>query len=298
MRLVHLTDPHLSTLDDEKLLKLRGKRWSGYLSWLKNRRNHYLPAVLERLVEAVRAEKADQILLTGDLVHIGLRSEIAQAAEWLTTLGPAGKVMLVPGNHDIYARGSAGAVFQAWSDYLFQAVNDSIPEDAADQYPVVRKLGKLSLIGLSTACVTPVFMASGRLGDQQLHRLAELLRQAAAEGQMVVLLIHHPPLPGMTNWRKGLDDAAALEDVLKQHPPLLIFYGHLHYNREQQWGDSRIYCTAAASSVSDASYRVIDIDDRDDCRDFRMSLKSVAIESGGDPTFVTIDEQTWQVPKN
>ena len=298
MRLVHLTDPHLSTLDDEKLLKLRGKRWSGYLSWLKNRRNHYLPAVLERLVEAVRAEKADQILLTGDLVHIGLRSEIAQAAEWLTTLGPAGKVMLVPGNHDIYARGSAGAVFQAWPDYLFQAVNDSNPEDAADQYPVVRKLGKLSLIGLSTACVTPVFMASGRLGDQQLHRLAELLRQAAAEGQMVVLLIHHPPLPGMTNWRKGLDDAAALEDVLKQHPPLLIFYGHLHYNREQQWGDSRIYCTAAASSVSDASYRVNDIDDRDDCRDFRMSLKSVAIESGGDPTFVTIDEQTWQVPKN
>ena len=298
MRLVHLTDPHLSTLDDEKLLKLRGKRWSGYLSWLKNRRNHYLPAVLERLVEAVRAEKADQILLTGDLVHIGLRSEIAQAAEWLTTLGPAGKVMLVPGNHDIYARGSAGAVFQAWSDYLFQAVNDSNPEHAADQYPVVRKLGKLSLIGLSTACVTPVFMASGRLGDQQLHRLAELLRQAAAEGQMVVLLIHHPPLPGMTNWRKGLDDAAALEDVLKQHPPLLIFYGHLHYNREQQWGDSRIYCTAAASSVSDASYRVIDIDDRDDCRDFRMSLKSVAIESGGDPTFVTIDEQTWQVAKN
>ena len=295
MRLVHLTDPHLSTLDGEKLLSLRGKRWSGYLSWRKNRRNHLLPAVLNNLVDAVRAENADQILLTGDLVHIGLGSEITQAAEWLTTLGSAGKVMLVPGNHDTYGKGSAEAVFQSWSDYLFQTVHGSEPEQPAGQFPVVRKLGKLSLIGLSTACVTPVFMATGKLGDEQLQRLAELLQQAASEGQMVALLIHHPPLPGMTIWRKALVDAAALETVLKQYPPSLIFYGHLHYNRDQQWGDARIYCTAAASSVSDASYRVIDIDDGDNYRNFRMSLKSLSIETGANPAFVTIDEQSWQV---
>jgi 3',5'-cyclic AMP phosphodiesterase CpdA len=297
MRLVHLTDPHLSTLDGEKLLSLRGKRWSGYLSWRKNRRNHYLPAVLNNLVDAVRAENADQILLTGDLVQIGLGSEITQAAEWLTTLGSAGKVMLVPGNHDTYGKGSAEAVFQSWSDYLFQTVHGSEPEQPAGQFPVVRKLGKLSLIGLSTACVTPVFMATGKLGDEQLQRLAELLQQAASEGQMVALLIHHPPLPGMTNWRKALVDAAALETVLKQYPPSLIFYGHLHYNRDQQWGDARIYCTAAASSVSDASYRVIDIDDGDNYRNFRMNLKSLSIEAGAEPAFVTIDEQSWQVSK-
>ena len=297
MRLVHLTDPHLSTLDGEKLLSLRGKRWSGYLSWRKNRRNHLLPAVLNNLVDAVRAENADQILLTGDLVQIGLGSEITQAAEWLTTLGSAGKVMLVPGNHDTYGKGSAEAVFQSWSDYLFQTVHGSEPEQPAGQFPVVRKLGKLSLIGVSTGCVTPVFMATGKLGNEQLERLAELLQQAASECQMVALLIHHPPLPGMTNWRKALVDAAALEAVLKQNPPSLIFYGHLHYNRDQQWGDARIYCTAAASSVSDASYRVIDIDDGDNYRNFRMNLKSLSIEAGAEPAFVTIDEQSWQVSK-
>ena len=297
MRLVHLTDPHLSTLDGEKLLSLRGKRWSGYLSWRKNRRNHFLPAVLNNLVDAVRAENADQILLTGDLVHIGLGSEITQAADWLTTLGSAGKVMLVPGNHDIYSKGSAEAVLQTWSDYLFQPAHGSETEQLTGQFPVVRKLGKLSLIGVSTGCVTPVFMATGKLGNEQLERLAELLQQAASEGQMVALLIHHPPLPGMTIWRKALVDAAALEAVLKQYPPSLIFYGHLHYNRDQQWGDTRIYCTAAASSVSDASYRVIDIDDGDNYRSFRMNLKSLSIESGAKPAFVTIDEQSWQVPK-
>ncbi len=297
MRLVHLTDPHLSTLDGEKLSALRGKRWSGYLSWRKNRRKHYLTAVLNRLVDAVRAEKADQILLTGDLVHIGLATEIAQAAQWLTSLGPAEQVMLVPGNHDIYAKGSAEAVLQAWSNYMFQSIQPLDSTHAAGQFPVVRKLGKLSLIGLSTACVTPLFMASGKLGEEQLRKLDKLLQNAAAEDQMVVLLIHHPPLPGMTNWRKALTDATALETVLKSHPPPLIFYGHLHYNREYLWGDSRVYCTAAASSVSDASFRVIDVENQNDHWAFQMSLKSLAIKTAGELEFVTIDEQAWQVPK-
>lgn len=297
MRLVHLTDPHLSTLDAESLFTLKGKRWSGYLSWRKNRRKHFLPAVLDTLVTSIKAENADQILLTGDLVHIGLDSEIAQATEWLKTLGTAEKVMLVPGNHDIYANGSADSVFKAWSDYLFQTDQpaDSVP--ASDQFPVVRKLGKLSLIGVSTGCVTPVFMASGKLGEAQLKRLDSLLEQAATEGQMVVLLIHHPPLPGMTNWRKALRDTKALEGVLKRYPPVLVLYGHLHHNHEQQLAESRIYCTAAASSISDASYRVIDIEDKDGDWAFRMRLKSIDIDEGGQPAFVTIDDQAWQLTK-
>jgi 3',5'-cyclic AMP phosphodiesterase CpdA len=297
MRLVHLTDPHLSTLEGEKLSALRGKRWSGYLSWRKNRRKHYLAAVLDRLVDAVKAENADQILLTGDLVHIGLGSEIEQAAQWLRSLGPAEQVMLVPGNHDIYAKGSDEDVVKAWSDYLFQSNEILDSKQAADEYPVVRKLGKLSFIGLSTGCITPVFMASGKLGGEQLRRLDGLLHEAADDDQTVVLLIHHPPLPGMTNWRKGLIDAPALEAVLNNHPPLLIFYGHLHYNREHLWGDSRIFCTAAASSVSDASYRVIDVEDHDDHWSLQMSLKSLEIKPAGELGFVTIDEQAWQVPK-
>jgi 3',5'-cyclic AMP phosphodiesterase CpdA len=295
MRLVHLTDPHLSTLEGEKFFQLRGKRRSGYLSWYKNRRKHYLPTVLDKLVESVRAENADQILLTGDLVHIGLKTEIAQAYQWLTTLGSAENVMLVPGNHDIYGEDSADAVFQLWSDYLFQAKQSSGSED---QFPVVRKLGKISLIGLTTACVTPIFMASGKLRSRQLERLDRLLQQATTDGQLVVLLIHHPPLPGMTNWRKGLADAAALQDILKRHPISMIFYGHLHHNHEQRLGDSRIYCTASASSVSDASYRVIDIEESKDSWVFRMSLKSVDLVDRERLAFVTTDERNWQIPKS
>lgn len=297
MRLIHVTDPHLSSLDDEKFSSLSGKRRSGYLSWRKNRRKQYLPSVLDKLSGAVRAEKPDQVLCTGDLVHIGLATEIAQATEWLTSFAPAEQLMLVPGNHDIYAKGSADAVVEAWSDYMLQANQPSHSEQAAGEFPVVRKLGKLSLIGLSTGCVTPLFMASGTLGGKQLLKLDNLLRKAAAEEQMVVLLIHHPPLPGMTNWRKALTDASALDSILKKYPPLLVFYGHLHYNREHLWGDSRIFCTAAASSISDASYRVVDAQDGNDHWDFKIKLKSLSIKTNGNLEFVTIDEQAWQVAK-
>lgn len=296
MRLIHLTDPHLSNLDGEKFSTLGGKRWSGYLSWLKNRRKQYLPAVLDRLTDAVKAENADQILLTGDLVQIGLETEISQAAGWLTSLGSAGQLMLVPGNHDIYAQGSADAVNQTWSEYLFHGEHTASVGQTG-QFPVLRRLGQLDLIGLSTACVTPVFMASGKLGKEQLKKLAELLDQAESENRFVCLLIHHPPLPGMTKWRKALTDANALQAVLEGHSPMLIFHGHLHHNREQQWGDSRIYCTAAASSVSDASYRVIDIEDKGDSWSFQMTLKSVAMGSANELGFVAIDEQSWQLSK-
>jgi len=297
MRLVHLTDPHMSSLDGESLSTLRGKRWSGYLSWRKNRRKRFLPEVLDKLTAAIKAENADQILLTGDLIQIGLENEITQATGWLDQLGPAEQVMLVPGNHDIYAEGSADAVYRAWSHYLFN--DDQVaPANAADNFPVLRKMGKLRLIGLSTACVTPVFMATGKLGEEQLKKLDVLLRQAASEDCVVCLLIHHPPLPGMTNWRKGLADAEALEAVLERHPPLLIFYGHLHHNRELQWGDSHIFCTAAASSISESSYRVIDFEDRKDCWDFRMTLKSIAIDDRDKLKFAVVDEQTWQLSKN
>ena len=297
MRLVHLTDPHLSSLADQRFNSLRGKRWSGYLSWRKNRSKRFLPAVLERLTESVRSENADQILLTGDLIQIGLPTEVQQATEWLSSLGPASQVMLVPGNHDIYAKGSAEVINQAWAEYLYGGISSS-DTGVEETFPVVRRLGSLSLVGLSSACVTPVFMATGKLGVAQLEKVAELLEREAEQGQLVCLLIHHPPLAGMTKWRKSLEDAPQLQAVLERHPPQLLFHGHLHHNRELQWGNSRIYCTAAGSSIADASYRVIDIEDCGDSWSFLMALKSIAIDQRGEVEFLQVDEQSWRAPKN
>lgn len=293
MRFVHMTDPHLTSLDGLGLSQLFGKRWSGYLSWRKNRRRRYRREVLDLLCAAVHAEAADHVLLTGDLAQIGTEGEVCQAAEWLATLDPPERVALVPGNHDAYAPDSEDLLLRAWAAYLFQGRIDD-----GSGFPVPRDCGGVRLIGLMSACVTPVFMAGGRLGVDQLARLDVLLEEAQNERRPVVLLIHHPPLPGMTSARKALADAIELQAVLERYPPMLILHGHLHHNREYLWGGSRVFCTAAASSASDASYRVIDIREQPGAWAVRMRLKTIAIDEAGQVGFVTVDEQAWELPKS
>ncbi len=116
MRLIQLTDPHLSSLESFSFLSVKGKRKSGYLSWYTKRRFIHRPEILERLTQAVHDESPDQILLTGDLVHIGLEDEIIEAARWLRRLGAPEQVMLIPGNHDNYAPDSLAAMNRHWCD--------------------------------------------------------------------------------------------------------------------------------------------------------------------------------------
>jgi 3',5'-cyclic AMP phosphodiesterase CpdA len=85
MRLIHITDPHLTSLDTWSLTRLRGKRWQGYLSWQRNRQWQHRADMLSRLMAAVRAENAAHWLLTGDLAQIGLPDEIAAAADCTLT---------------------------------------------------------------------------------------------------------------------------------------------------------------------------------------------------------------------
>ena len=82
MRLIHITDPHLSSLDGLSFMGLRGKRRSGYLSWYRKRRHVYRPGILDQLTKAVNSHQPDLVLLTGDLIHIGLESEMIEAAAW------------------------------------------------------------------------------------------------------------------------------------------------------------------------------------------------------------------------
>jgi len=61
-----------------------------------------------------------------------------------------------------------------------------------------------------------------------LSRLDAVLSQLGAAGLIRVLLIHHPPLPGMVGWHRGLHDAAALRDILKRVGAELVLHGHEH----------------------------------------------------------------------
>ncbi len=295
MRLIHITDPHLTALEGVPLARLLGKRLLGYLSWRRRRRHLHRPERLAETVAAVRAESPDLILIGGDLCHLGLPEEIAEAGDWLRALAPPESVLLVPGNHDDYRGDSRPALLRHWREYLH------LPDQATaarlgDHYPVERRWPGLTVLGLNSALPTAPGMASGRLGVGQRRRLEERLAAARARGDFVCVLSHHPPLPGQTSRRKGLTDAAALAELLHRHRVDLVLHGHLHSDRDVRVRGLPVLATASASSRdggAPAAYRRVDVvADRDGWR-VRALLRRYREGEG----FATVEEEDWRVPR-
>lgn len=279
MRFIHLSDPHLTTPADCRPRELLGKRLLSYLSWRRRRRFEHRREQLDALMMAVQAHKPDQLLVSGDLTHLGLPSELIQAREWLETLGPPERVTLVPGNHDVFARGSMAAVVQAWSPYLHLGSDVS--------YPVVRRFDGVEVIGLCSAVPTAPLLASGRIGKAQLERLQALLNTPFDGAR--ILMLHHPPLPGMISRRKALADAAALDLLLAGNVDLVV-HGHGHRNIEARSGTVQVLGITSAS-LSIASFRVIDVNAQ---ADGGFEIATCLHESSGDG-FVATAEQRYCV---
>ncbi len=219
--LAHLSDVHLSPVTGFSPRHWNAKRALGFLNWQWARRPVHVRSVADRLVADAVALRADHIAITGDLINLGLPAEYEAALHWLESVGPPERVTVIPGNHDIYTRLHGHGGVTRWAAYMGS-------EEQSLAFPFVRRVGPLALIGLNSAVETPPFVAAGRLGAHQIEVAGELLDQLKSEGAIRVVLIHHPPLPGLANARRGLRDAAHFARMLEVHGAELVLYGHNH----------------------------------------------------------------------
>jgi 3',5'-cyclic AMP phosphodiesterase CpdA len=219
--IAHLSDAHIGPIPRPNLAELLGKRVTGYVNWLYKRAGQHDMGVLARLVADMRAQKPDHVLMTGDIVNIGLPAEIALAKDWLATLGDSGDVSFTPGNHDAYVADATRLVHEIFAPW-------TTSETKTPGFPYLRRRDGVALIGLDTGVPTAPFVASGRLGPAQLETLSGLLLQTRAEGLARVVFLHHPPHVGGARILRGLDDAAAFEAVIARHGAELIVHGHNH----------------------------------------------------------------------
>jgi 3',5'-cyclic AMP phosphodiesterase CpdA len=231
--LAHLSDIHLSPLPAVDLRHWNVKRFLGWLNWQHRRRHVYSRDVLDRIVDDLHAQEPDHIAVTGDLANLGLPAEHAIALDWLGTIGTPDRVTAIPGNHDIYCRIGADLGTERWHPHMSAnsaAADHAIAElmGAELPFPFVRRFGRLAIVALNSAVPTRPFYAIGRLGPEQMRRLASILERLGAEGMMRVVLIHHPPLPGLSKKRHDLQDAAEFADVLTRHGAELVLHGHEH----------------------------------------------------------------------
>jgi 3',5'-cyclic AMP phosphodiesterase CpdA len=227
-KLVHISDPHLSNLDNVSWQQLINKRILGYLSWRYSRRYIHRLDILTALIQDLDTARAHHLIISGDLTHIGTPAECMQVSAWLEKLGSATDISVVPGNHDTYVEADNSQTIDLWSDYI-DSDTDANRQTDETTFPSLRQRGPVAIIGLSTAVPTAPFFATGRLGHAQIERLAQLLLHTGEQGLFRVVVLHHGPLADSNKFRKRLMDSAQFRSVIKAHGAELILHGHGHH---------------------------------------------------------------------
>ncbi len=230
--LAHLSDVHLGPLPKGAAFNdFALKRLIGAVSWKANRRKLHLPHVADAIAADILAEKPDHIAFTGDAVNISAHAEFPRAAEWMARLGDGRTLTFVPGNHDAYVEvpWDKGLAHMApWMEGDMRLAETEISARLHTPFPFVRLRKNVALIGLSSAVPQNLRKAGGTLGPAQLKSLAPLLRDLRERGFARVILIHHPPFPGLAVSRKALTDAAAFRDIIAAEGAELVLHGHNH----------------------------------------------------------------------
>jgi 3',5'-cyclic AMP phosphodiesterase CpdA len=225
--LAHLSDVHLAHLKKRMVFShFQGKRIIGALSWFVNRKGMHRLNIADAIRDSVLKTAPDHIALTGDLVNIAAWPEFIEAAKWVERFGPAERLSIVPGNHDTYVEvpwAEGLARFEPWMTSDRQVT--ATPEH---RFPYVRMRRTTALIGVNSGLPQGYRLASGTVGEHQLRDLRNLLSQLGQQGFYRVVMIHHPPLPGLAPKRKALTDAADLTSVLVDEGCELVLHGHNH----------------------------------------------------------------------
>ena len=223
MKIAHISDPHLSSLDRVRPGELLNKRILGYLSWRLKRRRSHSREMLSRTLADLAGRQPDHLVISGDFTHLGTADECRETETWLNSIGAPDYISIVPGNHDHYIAAESAETTGRWLAWMR---SDPDEDGHADGFPYLRVRGPVALIGLSSAIPTAPFLASGRLGDEQLQRLRVLLETTARRGLYRIVVLHHGPQ--FSGIRRGLTDAGKLLSILSQTGAELLVHGHGH----------------------------------------------------------------------
>lgn len=237
--IAHISDVHITPLAGLAGRHLNVKRALGWMNWHRGRGRVHRADVADLLVADMLLAHPHHIAVTGDLCNIGLPNEYAAALQWLARLGSPEAVSVVPGNHDIYTRLTSHPGVGLWQDYMgSDDFGRGLPgvHATALGFPYVRRVGSVALVGVNSAVETRPFVAAGAVGQTQLEALETVLGALAGSGLARIVLIHHPPLPGLAPDRRALTDAHELEGVLKRVGAELVLHGHNHRDM-LSWGD-------------------------------------------------------------
>ena len=265
------------------------------------RRKKHRPELLEALGVHLQGQGISHVALTGDLGNIGLEREWAVALAWIgrycgnlgtAPAAPADGTTVIPGNHDAYM---ADVVRDRTFEKMFAGFMGAPPADPEKtpthtdawprrEYPFVRRLGPVTLIGVNSCVPTGDLHAWGEVGAFQLERLEGVLADPDLAGTRRVILIHHPPVRHRGHENHNLRDRNDFCAVLARSGADLVLHGHDHRD-EMAWinaptGDIPVVGAGSASYAGGpdrgARYNVYELDEKP----FRLTTFAYHAEEG------------------
>jgi 3',5'-cyclic AMP phosphodiesterase CpdA len=260
MKIAHLSDPHVLNLAGVPRARiLLNKRLTGWINLKLHRGSVHRRQIVEAMMDDIRAQRIDHVVVTGDVTNLALEPEFELALEVFARLGfDPEQLSVIPGNHDVYTRGSEHA--RRFAQFFAKSIRcDLGVADAGNHpsgpFPFVRLRGDAAIIGLSTAVSRLPLIASGRAGERQIRALAEALEHPEVARRTPIVLVHHPLInpPGRTGRiLRGLAEAPEIQRVLEAHPRVVVLHGHLHdrARREMVMADGRRVQHIGATSAS------------------------------------------------
>ena len=257
MRILHFSDPHLTiSLGAVPLTKWFGKRAIGGANLFLRRRRLFADASekLSALARFKNEQQVDLVICTGDYTALGLKQEYEEARRAVQPLmdAPMGYIT-VPGNHDYYVADVLRE--KLFSSYFGDTLLTDLSEYQADApWPFVRLIGdEVAVIGVNSARPNPLpWRSSGRIPEQQLSVLAELLTDKRITSRVVFIVTHYAPLladgspdsklHGLCNGRDFLSVCAAV-------PQAAILCGHIHRGYQVRIAETGqvIFCAGSAT---------------------------------------------------
>jgi 3',5'-cyclic AMP phosphodiesterase CpdA len=208
--------------------------------------------------------EVDHLVVTGDLTMSAEPREFERAAELLRPWAEAGRLTVVPGNHDLWTEDSVD------TGRFLRAIGPDgkgmrRPEPC---YPQVVPLGpEVVLVALDSArWGEDPYTTAGKLGAEQLRSARELCREHQQEGKATLLAFHHHvllppdrvPSDGAVA-RMPLADADQVIRLLAELPVAAVLHGHRHcafrVDVPGAAGPVPILCAGSVSRASDVPVR-------------------------------------------
>lgn len=229
--IAHLTDIHLPAIPKAPWSEMNLKQTLGLINWHLSRKYKHRRAALDLLLSDLKEQTVSHFMISGDLVNLGLKEEFAAGLAWMDELGGPSRISFVPGNHDYY--GDSDVLYEhKFQDYMSSdALGASLGGGTGPDEPFVRIIDEVALIGINSAIPTPLFKAYGEVSETALDQLGKVLAKAKAHGFYRCVIVHHPPLQGLTVNARAMNNDEAFTSVLLEAGAELVLYGHNHLQR-------------------------------------------------------------------